>query len=120
MHIDHPFHFDPSGAAAATTDDDHLCDLLEQVLLTRPGERINRPDFGCGLLHQVFEPNSPEIAAAIKYTTMAAIQRWLGDVIEPQDIDVQADDATLAVLVRFVVRRTGDLREAKFQWGATS
>lgn len=114
MQIDHPFHFDSVGAAATTTERDHLRDLLEQLLLTSPGERVNRPDFGCGLLRQVFEPNSPEIAAAVQYTVMASIQKWLGDLIEPHAVEVVAEDSTLALTVRFAVRTTGERREETF------
>ncbi len=63
--IDFPFHFDRHGRTADTTPADHLRDLIEQVLLTSPGERVNRPDFGAGLLRMIFEPTSPEIAAAL-------------------------------------------------------
>lgn len=114
MNLDHPFHFDLLGAAATTDDADHLRDLLEQLLLTSPGERLNRPDFGCGLLRQVFEPNNPELAAAVQFMVMAAIQRWLGDLIEPRSVEVLAEDSTLAIAVRFAVRRTGEVRDERF------
>ena len=56
--------------------------MIEQFLFTNPGERVNRPDFGSGLLQMVFAPNSPELAAALQFTVQAGLQRWLGDVIE--------------------------------------
>lgn len=115
MNLDHPFHFDSLGAVATTTDADHLRDLLEQLLLTSPGERVNRPDFGCGLLRQVFEPNSPELAGALEHTVMASIQRWLGDLIEPHAVEVLAEDSTLAIAVRFAVRSTRELRAEQFR-----
>jgi len=115
MNIDHPFHFDQLGAAATTTAADHLRDMLEQLLLTSPGERLNRPDFGSGLLRQVFEPNSPELAAAVQYTVMASIQRWLGELIEPHAVEVVAEDSVLAITVRFAVRRTGERRVEQFR-----
>ena len=64
MNIDFPFHFDDRGRTATTTLDDHVRDLIEQLLFTSPGERVNRPDFGAGLLQLVFAPNSAELAAA--------------------------------------------------------
>ena len=64
MNIDFPFHFDGSGRTASTDDDDHIRDMIEQLLFTSPGERVNRPDFGSGLLQLVFAPNSPELASA--------------------------------------------------------
>jgi len=120
MNIDHPFHFDSLGAVATTTDDDHVRDLLEQLLLTSPGERVNRPDFGCGLLARVFEPNNPELVAAAQYAVSAAIQRWLGDLIEPHGVEVQVEDSVLGVLVRYAIRRTGERREEQFRVGVVS
>ncbi|WP_437338767.1 GPW/gp25 family protein [Sorangium sp. So ce296] len=116
MNIDHPFRFDPRGAAATTDDDDHVRDMLEQLLLTSPGERVNRPDFGCGLLRQVFEPNSLELAAGVQFTVQASILRWLGDIIEPQAVEVTADDGALRVTVSYARRRTGERRAETFTW----
>ena len=59
--------------------------MIEQLLFTNPGERVNRPDFGSGLLQMVFAPNSPELAAALQFTTQAALQRYLGDLIDLAD-----------------------------------
>ena len=106
MNIDYPFHFDQRGRTAATDDDDHIRDMIEQFLLTSPGERVNRPDFGCGLLEMIFAPNSPEIAAAIQFTIQAGLQQWLGDLIEVKNLLVTSDDAELRVEVRYVVQRT--------------
>jgi uncharacterized protein len=106
MNIDFPFHIDGRGRAAATDDDDHIRDMIEQVLFTNAGERVNRPDFGSGLLQMVFAPNSPELASALQFTTQAALQRHLGDLIDLQQLDVTATDATLSVTVKYVVRRT--------------
>jgi uncharacterized protein len=107
MQIDFPFHLDARGRTALTGDDDHIHDMIEQFLFTNPGERVNRPDFGSGLLHLVFAPNSPELASALQYTIQAGLQRWLGDLIEVRALEVVTDDATLSVHVQYVVRRTG-------------
>jgi phage baseplate assembly protein W len=114
MNIDFPFHFDGRGRTASTTDDDHVRDMIEQLLFTSPGERVNRPDFGSGLLQMVFAPNSPELAAALQFTTQAALQRYLGDVIDLQSLEVTSDDSTLNVVVKYVVKRTGDARTETF------
>src|SRR5881394_3481234 len=100
MNIDFPFHLDTRGRTAATDDDDHVRDMIEQLLFTNPGERVNRPDFGSGLLQMVFAPNSPELAAALQFTTQAALQRRLGDLIELQALEVTSEDAILRVLVQ--------------------
>ncbi len=114
MNIDFPFHFDGRGRTAATDDDDHIRDMIEQLLFTSPGERVNRPDFGSGLLQMVFAPNSPELAAALQYTAQAALQRYLGDVIDLQSLEVTARESTLGVVVKYVVKRTGNERTENF------
>jgi hypothetical protein len=110
MEIDFPLHFDRRGRTASTGGDDHVRDLIEQLLFTNPGERVNRPDFGSGLLDLVFAPNSPELAAALQFSTQAALQRWLGDLIDVEDLEVTSEDAVLRVVVQYVVKRTGNRR----------
>ena len=78
MNIDFPFHFDGRGRTAATDDDDHIRDMIEQLLFTNPGERVNRPDFGSGLLQLIFAPNSPELAAALQFTLQAGAPALAG------------------------------------------
>jgi phage baseplate assembly protein W len=112
--IDYPFHVDARGRTADTDPDDHIRDLIEQLLLTSPGERVNRPDFGGGLLRMVFEPNSPEVASALELTVQAALQRWLGDLIEARSVDVDSVDAELRVVVVYALRATGEERTATF------
>ena len=117
MNIDFPFHFDQRGRTAATDGDDHIRDMIEQLLFTNPGERVNRPDFGSGLLQMVFAPNSPELASALQFTMQAALQRYLGDLIDLQDLQVNAQDSTLSVAVHYVVRRTQQSSTATFVRG---
>ena len=110
MNVDYPFRFDARGRTAATDDDDHIRDMIEQLLFTNPGERVNRPDFGSGLLDLVFAPNSPELAAALQFSMQAAVQQWLGDLIQVDSLEVVSEDATLRVELQYVVRRTGEVR----------
>ncbi len=117
FNLDYPFHFDCKGRTAATGDDDHVRDTIEQVLFTSPGERVNRPEFGSGLLQLVFAPNSPELAASLRFTLIAALQRWLSDLIEVRDLTVTSEDAALRVVVEYVVRPTGDVRTETFTRG---
>jgi phage baseplate assembly protein W len=108
--LDYPFHFDAAGRTATTDAADHLRDMLEQLLLTSPGERVNRPDFGSGLLQLVFAPNSPELAAALQLSVQAAIDTWLGDVVAVERLEITSDDATLRVELEYTDRRTGERR----------
>lgn len=112
--IDYPFHFDSRGRTASTGRDDHIRDMIEELLFTNPGERVNRPDFGSGLQQLVFAPNSPELAAALQYTLKAAVQRWLGDVIELQALEVVSEEDTLTILVQYIVRQTNERQVAQF------
>jgi phage baseplate assembly protein W len=106
MNIAFPFHFDKRGRTATADDDTHIRNMIEQLLFTNPGERVNRPDFGSGLLQMVFSPNSPEMAAALQFTLRGALQRWLGDVIELQDLQVSSQDSTLSISLQYLRRQT--------------
>lgn len=115
MQINYPFRFDDRGRTATTGEDEHIRDMIEQFLFTNPGERVNRPDFGSGLLHMVFEPNSPELAAALQQIIQAGLHRWLGDVIEVQALEVTSVESTLRVFIQYVVRQTGERRSETFE-----
>jgi phage baseplate assembly protein W len=114
MHIDFPLHFDSRGATATTEQAGHVRDMIEQLLFTTPGERINRPDFGCGLLQLVFAPNGPELAAAVQFTAQAALAQWLGDVVEVRSLEVEAKESTLRVELDYALRATGEAQQASF------
>ena len=114
MHLDYPLRFDGRGRTAEVDDDGHVRDMIEQVLFTTPGERVNRPTFGSGVLQLVFAPNGDALAAAMGITVTAALQAWLGDLIEVHDVQVQTEDATLRLDVRYALRRTGEVRSARF------
>ncbi len=114
MNVDYPFHFDERGRSATTGDDDHIRDLIEQVLFTTPGERVNRPTFGSGLLQLLFAPNSETLAAATQLTVQSSLQQWLGELIEVESVEVRSEDAALRVTVQYIVRRTQQSRTAQF------
>jgi phage baseplate assembly protein W len=113
MNIDFPFHFDERRRTAETETNEHIRDMIEQLLMTSPGERVNRPDFGSGLMQLVFAPNSPELAAAMQYTLQAALQQWLGDLIELQALEVTSLESSLIVTVQYLVRRTNESQVAR-------
>ncbi len=113
-HVDFPFRVDARGRTGATSEEEHVRDLVEQVLFTAPGERVNRPTFGSGLLQLVFAPNSDALAAATQLTVQAALQEWLGDLIEVQDVTVEAVDSSLITTVAYVIRRTQQPQTATF------
>src|SRR5439155_14655157 len=110
-----PYRFDTRGRTATTDEQDqHIRELIEQVLFTAPGERVNRPTFGSGLLQLVFAPNSDALATATQQLVQGALQQWLGDLIQVKAVDVQSEDAELRVTVTYVVRQTQERQVAEF------
>ena len=93
--MDAPFAIDASGRTAVTGADDHVRDLIMLVLFTAPGERVNRPEFGCGLKQLVFAPASDALAAATQQLVHGALIRWLDRVIAVESVDVAVGDAEL-------------------------
>lgn len=115
MNLDYPYHFDHRGRSAATSDADHIRDLIEQVLFTTPGERVNRPSFGSGVMQLVFAPNSDELAATTQFLIQGALQQWLGDWIVVERIDVAHADSTLRIAIQYLNRRTQERATAEFE-----
>ena len=109
-----PFQFDSRGRTAQAAYDDHIRQMIEQVLFTTPCERVNRPTFGSGLLQLVFAPNSGELAAAMQFMAQGALQQWLGDLIRVNTVQVDAQDSTLNVAVNYTVLRTQQTQVAQF------
>lgn len=106
MNITYPYAIDGSGRTAQPDDDDHIRQLIEQLLFTAPGERVNRPTFGAGLRQLLFAPNSPELATATEFMVQGALQEVMGELIRVEAVDVAAEEATLRVTVQYVVQRT--------------
>jgi len=113
MQIDFPFHLDARGRTAATDEEKHVRDLIEQLIFTALGERVNRPGFGSGLLQQVFGPNGDVIATAVQFTVQGALQQWLGDRIQVESVEVTSVDSTLTVTVAYRLRSDGQRRTAE-------
>jgi phage baseplate assembly protein W len=114
MNIDFPFRFDKTGGTGSATDQKHVQDMIEELLFTSPGERVNRPDFGSGLMQLVFSPNSPELAAALQFTMQAALQRWLGDLVQVQTLQVTCEDSTLNINLQYTLLRTNQSATVQF------
>ena len=117
MNLAFPCQFDARGRTAEAADERHIRDLIEQLLFTSPGERVNRPSFGSGVLQLVFAPNSPELATAIQFQVQGALQQWLGDVIQVEGVEARSEDSTLRVTVRYTIRRTQQRRVEQFTGG---
>ncbi|TFH43951.1 MAG: hypothetical protein E4G94_04085 [ANME-2 cluster archaeon] len=117
MQIDYPFHIDGRGRTADTDQDDHIRDLIEQVLFTSPGERVNRPTFGSGLMQLVFAPNSDELATATQFLVQGALQQWLSDLIKVESVQVESEESTLRITVSYTILRNQERKVAQFEKG---
>jgi phage baseplate assembly protein W len=114
LFLDFPFHLDGRGQTAETSEDDHIRDMILQVLFTSPGERVNRPDFGCGLKQFVFAPNSDALAAATQLLVQGSLQRWLDSVISVENVQVDAVESELRITVTYSKRSGGGTRRDVF------
>jgi hypothetical protein len=112
--INYPYHLDGQGRTATAAPARHIYQMIEQLLFTSPGERVNRPDFGTGVMQLVFAPNSPELATATEFMIQSAIQQYLGDIVKPESVTVTSQDATLTIKVQYVILKTQQRQTAQF------
>jgi len=118
VNIAFPLLIDQAGRTATATGDDHVRQMIEQLLLTKPGERVMQPALGCSLFQLAFEPDSPEVAAVVQMTVQASLQQWLGDVIRVDSLTVSAAEAVLTITLAYVVLATGTAQQATFTQGS--
>lgn len=111
LHIDFPLSIDKAGRTSRTSWANHALDMVIQLLLTREGERVNRPDFGTPLPRIVFEGNDQELADVVQFTANAALQRWLGDSIQVVELSVQPYDSYLEVELKYRLKGETQIRE---------
>lgn len=98
------------GGRTATTDEAgrHARDLIEAVLFTSPGERVNRPDFGSGLREMLFDTNSEALETAADFLIQSAIQRHLSDILTVTELTIRRDEGVLEISLAYVLRETGE------------
>lgn len=114
MQIAFPFEFDEHGRIASADEDEHVRQMIEQVLFTEPGERVNRPEFGCGLRRLVFAAASDEVITATQALVHASLQRWLGDLIEVESVMVNVRESELTVDVQYGLNKNQQRHAARF------
>jgi phage baseplate assembly protein W len=118
-----PFRIDPSsGQAAQAAYATHVDQMIRQVLLTAPGERVDLPDFGCGLRRLLFAPHSDAVDATTQIVVRQALDRWLGDQIEVRGVKVATaaetgDEARLELEIDYVLIDTLEARQARVTTG---
>lgn len=114
QHVDYPYRFAGNGRTGDADYEAYVRDLIEQVLFTSPGERVNRPNFGSGILQLVFAPNSDELAGTTQFLVQGALQEWLGELIQVNTVEVRNVEEKLFVKVNYMVRRTQQERVDEF------
>jgi phage baseplate assembly protein W len=105
--IHFPYGTDTRGRTTSCPEAQHVRELIEQVLLTAPGERVMRPTFGGSLMQRVFEPGGPELLASTQYLVQATLSQELGHRITLDALELESRDATLVVTVTWTLLRTG-------------
>jgi Bacteriophage baseplate protein W len=117
MNLAFPYNFDSTGRTAQTDLLTHIRDMIEQILFTSPGERVNRPTFGSGTAQLVFAPNSDVLAGVQQQAIQAGLQQWLSDLIRVQSVTVTAIEATLQITVVYSVIQTQQQQTQQFVYG---
>lgn len=113
-----PYSVSGSGIPNTTTADDHLRDLILQVLFTVPGERVNLPEFGVGVQKLVFEPSSETLRASTQFLISASLQRWLGDQINVERVDVTSvpgEENIVTIEITYSKKSTQERRRVQVQ-----
>lgn len=117
MNLKYPYSFGSSGSTAQTDLAHHIRDMIEQILFTAPGERVNRPTFGTGTAQLVFQPNRDVLAGAQQQVIQASLQLWLSDLIQVASVDVVNVDAQLEITIRYTIMQTQQQQVEQFVYG---
>ena len=120
MNVNYPYGFDSSGHTAQTDLPSHIGQMIEQILLTSPGERVNRPSFGCGVAQLVFAPNSDALAATQQQVIQASLQQWLSDLIKVNAVNVTAEDSTLLITITYTIIQSQQKLTQQFVYGGAT
>ncbi|WP_299210357.1 GPW/gp25 family protein [uncultured Tateyamaria sp.] len=117
MQLEFPYGFDGRDRTAETSEEEHIRDLIEQVLFTNPGERVNRPEFGAGVLQLVFGAATPEAAATAEFMIRGALQQYLGQRISVEEITAEAVEAAIEITIVYRILRSDSLSTTTFRLG---
>jgi phage baseplate assembly protein W len=113
-YFNYPFKISGTGTISTADEDKHLKDLIEQVLFTDPGERVNLPEFGCGLKTFIFSPNDKILETTLQISITASLQKWLNHLIIVSDVVVEVAEEKLFVTIKYKKIRTGEENTLEF------
>ena len=112
----YPFAIDAGSGQAAQSDyAAHVDQMIRQVLLTDPGERVCLPTFGAGLRRLLFAPINSSLGATTKLIVTQSLNQWLGDQITVKDVTASTDDSTVLVTVTYVLIETQTIAQTQVQ-----
>jgi phage baseplate assembly protein W len=117
-YLAYPYQVSGTGAPLTADADQHLRDLILQVLFTSPGERVNLPEFGVGVQRLLFEPSSPTLQASAQFLITTNLSRWLGDRIDATEVSVTSEpgmDETVTIDISYTVKATQQRLALKVQ-----
>ena len=114
MDFNYPFRIDNNGRTQRVDEDEHIRQLIEQVLFTSLGERVNRPTFGSGINQLVFAPSSDELASSVQFLVQGSLQEWLGDLIKIETVSVESKESAIYVTVQYFIIRSQAKRTHEF------
>jgi uncharacterized protein len=110
----YPFRIDPiSGQAAQSPYGTHVDEMIRQVLLTTPGERVDLPEFGCGLRNLLFAPNSDALQATTRLIVQKALNDWLAGQVQVVNVDVSngnGDGSEILIVIEYLLVETQSKR----------
>lgn len=107
--VSFPLRLDGYGRSATVPTDMAVRELLAELLFTSPGERLNRPQLGCGLIELIFDASTDELRAATQFQVTATIQQWLGDVLTVAGVEIRSSGAAIEVTVKYRLASGGDV-----------
>lgn len=114
VQYNYPYTLDSRGRTASTNEADHIKQLIEQVLFTSIGERVNRPTFGSGVHQLLFAPNSGELATATQFLVQGALQQWLGELVNVESVNVTPQESELHVQVQYKIKHNQQRETVEF------
>jgi phage baseplate assembly protein W len=116
--LDYPYGVSGSGIPNTTPADDHLRDLILQVLFTNPGERLNLPEFGAGVHSLVFTPNNETLRTSAQFLIATNLQRWLGDRIDVEQVNVSSEagiEHLVSIEIVYTIKATQQRQSVQVQ-----
>ncbi len=117
-HLAFPFRIGSDGRTVAPANlDEHIRGEILQLLLTNAGERPFIPSFGGNIRRLVFQGNDEITAGLAKSSISQAMSYWLGHRVKVLSLDVENQDAILAIDLSYQVIDTGEQRRVRFEHG---